>query len=352
MPLRRCRLLLGLLAFATLIVGLAAAAPSAQAAVLSPGASLAHPFSDPVWWPLSTETAMDCYSGNPGCTDPLYHPTWLMDPVSTNVSVAGPTAHEPVFAMGAGIVHYGVTHDTGCGGQHGRGNFIWIDHGDGVSSWYGHLYWPFKVRNGQYVTPRTQIAEIGNSGYANCRQYPKQHYIDIAVKRGGTNGQNNGNYVQVMHLYACVNGQRRTWPDDLPDNPGSWHKWNDLPKSKRPALTLISASDRSRSCIPSTPPTPDRTTSLRLRATGHGTLRASWSAPTTGPRGRSVIVALQEYHPSIRRWLDCRKHTLSGTATATTFTKLHVPHSFRITVSYANGTGIASPSRAVPAVVR
>jgi hypothetical protein len=351
-PFRRNRLLAAVLALGTLLAAFTLPVSGAVGATLSRGASLAHPFSDPVWWPLSTETKMDCYSGNPGCTAPLYHATWLMDPVSTNVSVVGRTAHEPVFAMGAGIVHWGVTRDQGCGGTHGRGNFIWIDHGNGVVSWYGHLYWPFKVRDGQYVTARTQIAEIGNSGYGNCRRYPSMHYIDIAVKRGSTNGQNDGKYAEFTHLYACVNGVRQTWPQQLPTNNGNWQKWNDLPKSNRPADTIIAASDGDRSCIPATPTTPDRTTSVRMTAAGHAILRATWTRPITGPAPTSTVVLLQEYHPSIRKWLDRRKHTLSAGATGTAFTALHLKHQFRVIVSFHNSAGISAGSPPVVAIAR
>jgi hypothetical protein len=333
-----------LVAVLALAAALALPIRSADAAVVSSGASTAHPFSDPVWWPLSTETKTDCYSGNPGCTSPRYHTEWLMDPVSTNRSVAGPTAHEPVFAMGAGIVHYGVSRDVGCGQAHGRGNFLWIDHGNGTLSWYGHLAWPFKAKNGQYVTARTQIAEIGNSGYSNCRTFPTLHYIDIAVERGATNGLNNGTYVQLSQLKACVGGQVQSWPRDLPQNRGAWKKWNDVPRSQRGNEIIIPASDRSRSCIPATPRTPNRATSVRLVKAGSGALRASWARPTSGPAPSSIVVNMQEYHPSIHRWLDLRKHTLPAAQRSTVFGKLHLKHTFRVTVTFRNSVGYSARS--------
>jgi hypothetical protein len=345
--IRRCRALTLLLGLAALLIAFPGALPRAGAAVFAPGASSAHPFSEPVWWPLRTETVMDCYSGNPGCTDPLYHTGWLMDVVSDDYSTTAP--HEPVYAMGAGILHYGVTADTGCGGTQSRGNWIWIDHGNGTLSWYGHLAWPFSVPNGTYVTPRTQIALIGNSGYTNCRRFPTLHYIDIAVKRGATNGQYNGTYVEVPRMYACVNGQRRTWPADI--NP-AWPTWNDVPKSSRGNESVIPASDASRGCIPVPPATPDRVATSRLVAVGSASLHATWINPSTGAAASHVIVLLQEYHPTIRRWLDERKHVLAGTATGTGFTALHVGHAFRIRVSRTNGVGISAPSAWVSATAR
>jgi len=339
----RCRplrafLTLAASAAATLALLLAPPAP-AQAVTLMPGATTAHPFSDPLWWPLRTETFMDCYRGNYGCTNPLYHTSWILDVVSSDYTKAYP--HEPVYAMGAGIVHYGVHADTGCGHAQGRGNWLWIDHGNGTLSWYGHLAWPFKVPNGAYVTPKTQIALVGNSGYSGCNKYPTMHYIDIAVKHGATNGQNNGNYVEFRHLYACVNGHRQTWPDQLND---SWRRWNDVPNSPYGNRHVLPGSDRTSDCIPSQAATPDRATGVGLRRSGSAQLTATWRLPSTGAARTSIVVLIREYHPSIRRWLDLRSHVVPSARTGTTFTGLHLKHYFRVRVSFHNSVGYSAPT--------
>ena len=347
---RRSALAALVVALATACLGLIAPAAAHASPVLMGGATLSHPYSAPVWWPLRTETMMDCYHGNPGCRAPsIQHSTWLMDVVSTDGST--PVAHEPVYAMGAGIVHYGVHRSVGCGGPipHGRGNWLWIDHGNGVVSWYGHLAWPFKVPDGAYVTPKTQIALIGNSGYSNCRRFPNLHYIDIAVKRNATNGQETGQYTEVTHLYACEDGVRQSWPDSLNS---AWHKWNDVPSSPYGDRHYIPASDADSDCIPDTPATPDRTTTVHLTRRATNALRASWALPAGGPTRRSVVVLIREYHPAIRRWLDLRKHVLPGTARATTFTGLHHNHSFRVQVTFLNRVGPSAPSPAAGAVAR
>lgn len=343
---RLLALLSVLVAFCTVLL---VPTTTVRAATLMPGATTAHPFSEPVWWPLRTETVMDCYSGNPGCTSPLYHTTWLMDVVSTDYSTT--RAHEPVYAMGAGILHYGVHGDVGCGGTipHSRGNWIWIDHGNGTLSWYGHLAWPFKVPDGAYVTPKTQIGLIGNSGYSNCLRFPTLHYIDIAVKRGATNGNPDGSYVQLYHLYACVNGARRSWPDQLHS---TWKKWNDVPKSPRGDLHILPASDASSGCVPDQPPTPDRTTTVHLRRSGTDQLTATWALPTTGRAASSIVVLIQEYHPSINRWLELRKHVLPAGRTGTVFGGLHHGHTFRVQVTLRNGAGCSAPSPLASAVAR
>ncbi len=349
--LRPARLFVALFATLTALAALllAPTAPAGAGPVLMPGASLEHPFSNPVWWPLRTETKFDCYSGNPGCTSPLYHTTWLMDVVSTDYSTTRP--HEPVYAMGAGILHYGVSSDVKCGGTipHSRGDWIWIDHGNGTLSWYGHLAWPFLVPNGAYVTPKTQIALIGNSGYSNCKKYPTLHYIDIAVKHGATNGQNNGTYYQVLHTSACVRGVQQVWPDNINRN---WRKWNDVPKSPRGNEHIIPASDADSSCIPDVPATPDRTTSVRLARSGTDQLRASWALPSTGAARSSIVVLIYEYHPSINRWLELRKHLLPATRTTTIFTGLHHNHTFRVAVTFQNSAGNSAASPLVSAVAR
>lgn len=333
---RVCALLSSVVALCTVVL---APAPAAHAAVLMPGASLAHPYSDPVWWPVRTETKMMCYHGNPGCRNPVQHITWLMDIVSTDFSTRRP--HEPVYAMGAGILHYGVHHDTGCGGENGRGNFIYIDHGNGTLSWYGHMAWPFSVPDGAYVTPQTQIGLMGNSGYWNCRTYPTLHELDIAVKHNSTNGHLNGTYVELHHLFACVRGVRQSWPEQVNSR---WQKWNDVPNSLHVEPHILPASDRNHSCISKTPATPSRTTIVHLRRSGTDALRATWTIPTTGPRPTSTVVMIQEYHPAIRRWTELRKHVLAPTRTSTSFGALHHKHSFRVMVTFHNGVGYSANS--------
>ena len=318
---------------------------TAQAVTLMPGASTAHPYSDPVWWPLRTETKMDCYSGNPGCDNPRQHPTWLMDVVSTQGSSR---PFEPVYAMGAGIVHYGVYSNQGCGGVHGRGNWLWIDHGNGTLSSYGHLAWPFKVPNGAYVTPKTQIALIGNSGYSNCYKYPWLHYIDIAVKRGAANGIPSGQYVQFFHLFACVNGVRQSWPAQLNRN---WRVWNDVPSSPGQIQHIIPASDRNSDCIPGTN-TPDRSPYARLSRAGSNALRATWTLPSTGAARSSTVVLIYEYHPAIRRWLELSKHVVGGNVASTTFTALHHNHQFKVLINFHNVVGYSGGCMSRAAVAR
>lgn len=56
----------------------------------------------------------------------------------------------------------GTVESTGT--SYGSGNYIWIDHGYGVRSYYCHLS-RIDVKKGQHVTQGTQIALSGNTGY-------------------------------------------------------------------------------------------------------------------------------------------------------------------------------------------
>jgi hypothetical protein len=351
-PLHARLILAGLVAVLLPLAGTTAATSFAAARPATTTVP-AHPYSNPVYWPLATSVNMDCYSGNPGCTNPKYHTTWIMDVVSAASTKAHPAVmgSEPVFAMGAGQVHWGVTSDQGCGsGKTGRGNFLWIDHGDGVASWYGHLAWPFKVKNGAWVTAHTRIGSMGDSGYSGCTQNSWLHYIDIVVMHGNSNGKENGKYIEFTHLYACVNNAQQNWPSQLPDNPGganAWNTWNDVPSTKYTGNpNNIEAADLSRSCIPTTPNTPKRPPTVKLKGLSTSAVRASWSAPTSGARPTGVYVKLRVWVPAGHFWLDTHLKTLSPSATSTKFTGLKAHHEYRVYVNYVNHVGAGASNHA------
>ncbi len=64
----------------------------------------------------------------------------------------------PIYAMGSGTVIVAGSH-------YGYGNAVIIDHGDGVTTLYGHMPWGGRlVEQGDKVTPGHQIGVEGNSG--------------------------------------------------------------------------------------------------------------------------------------------------------------------------------------------
>jgi hypothetical protein len=304
---------------------------SAQAATVSPGASTAHPFSNPIWYPLHTAASMGCDKGNPNCRNPLQHTVWEMDIVSA-IMTSPTDPLEAVYPMGAGIVHYGAT-GQGCGGTTtSRGNWIYVDHGDGILSYYGHLG-TIRVKNGTYVSPRTVIATVGNSGYSNCKKFHIR-YLYLAVKHGGT----TGTYVEIPSMLACVGGVAQSWPRRLSNNPGTWTRWNDVP-----SRTPIQSPDSSRACIPTPPMTPTRPAGAKLAVAGAGKLKASWVAPLTSQAVTVINVEFQEWHPSIRKWLDLVNRRLAPTR-STIFTGLPSGRLCRMRIFFANRIGWSAPA--------
>lgn len=341
------RLLLALLLVAASQVAVGARAradvpPTSPEAtvVLTGGASQAHPFSNPVWFPLATATRMGCYRGNPSvgpgpvCRNPTYHTVWAMDIVSATRTIEDPL--EPVHPMGAGIVHYGAT-GQGCGTVPSRGNWVYVDHGNGVLSYYGHLG-IILVPDGAYVTPHSIVGTVGNSGYVRCRELPNLRYLFLAVKHGGT----NGTYVDIRRMRACQGGAARTWPTELTNNPSGtdhWDVWNEVPSG-----APLEAPDASRDCIaPGPPATPDAPLGSSLRRARPHAAIARWTAPAASDRVTRVNVQFQEWHPSIARWLD-RENRVLASGTRARFRGLARGRPYRVRVSFANAQGWSAPT--------
>ncbi len=308
-----------------LLMALLPVSASAASATRSAGASTAHPYSNPVWWPLGTASTMDCYRGNPGgCGNT--HPTYLWDIIGQRG-----VNTQPVYAMGAGVVHIGAR-GTGCGHAQSRGDYLYIDHGNGVLTYYGHLGRMF-VKNGQYVTARTRIAYIGNSGYARCHIYPTLRYLMVALKHGGT----GGNYVEMTHSWACLPGRSSAtlWPQHLA-HAGVTH-WNAVRK-----FTAIPAT--TRSCVPRTPATAVRPGHPALTHPGAGQLRARWARPRSADHVTRAVVQLWQYHPTTKHWGLLRTHAKTPGATTTLFTHVSGRYKYRTNVLFRNTTGYSAPS--------
>jgi Peptidase family M23 len=356
-PARTTRLpLFGPLVLALVLLAAALAAgtglPTRPAASISAGASTSHPFSNPVWWPVDVASNMGCYRGNPTLnvlkgqetcrtnadgTPDIQHKVWALDIPSQTRQVADP--HEGVYAAGAGIVHVGGSGWT-CRttSTNSRGNWLWIDHGNGVVSEYGHLG-SFQVRDGQYVSARTQIATIGNSGYSRCATVRDMRYLWFGVRYGGRAGA----YVDFKTLKVCSGGSVRTWPSQLPNS--RWTVFNELPS--RTALPATSG----RGCIPAPPATPSKPGGGRVSSPAAGRLSASWSlASSTTPS--VIVVQLQEWHPTISQWLDWSHHRKSGTSRTTLFTGLQSHRHYRMRVWFGNGTGWSAASAWSDMIVR
>jgi hypothetical protein len=166
-----------------------------------------------------------------------------------------------------------------------------------------------------------------------------KHDARITARGGLT-----GTYTQVTHSYACVQGQRVEWPQQLAGNNGNgWDRWHSVPVN-----TPIPATSPHRDCIP--PPatsTMPRDSKLSRRSTT--SMAATWAPAALRYHVKTVRAMLQEYHPSISTWLPRYTQMLPGTATRVHFGNLDVHHQFRVKIWFGNHAGW---SRASPWRVR
>ncbi|MFC7443316.1 peptidoglycan DD-metalloendopeptidase family protein [Laceyella putida] len=86
-----------------------------------------------------------------------FHPIRHVRKLHAGIDLAGPVG-TPIYAAGDGIV-------VKAGESNGFGNLIIIDHGNGMQTWYGHMYSNMiYVRPGQQVKRGDHIAGIGSAG--------------------------------------------------------------------------------------------------------------------------------------------------------------------------------------------
>lgn len=320
-PARSVLRALVLLVAAFLVSATAAVVTATTAEALAPVSS-AHPYSDPVWYPLRVSTRMDCVKNNPGCRNP--HPEWMMDVVPDGQ--AHSTSHAGVYSMGAGIVHYGDAHGASCGKENSYGTWIWIDHGAGTLSRYGHLS-KITVRNGQTVAAGTQIGVVGTTGKkANCHIA----YTNFSIQKKGLKTSNG---VEFPTLRACSarTGATQTWPNAI----SRYTRWNAMRQG-----TTIPAS--SGSCIPnSVPHTAPRPAHVAV-ARGKGKLRVAWTRPAAASRTTVAMVEISEWHTSRHYWdlpRNSRWVSVPSSRTSVTVSKLTKNRLHRVRVFLHNSAG-------------
>lgn len=310
------------LALALLLALASAVVVRAPGAAAQAPVSASHPYSDPIWYPLRVSSFMDCVKNNPGCKTP--HSEWMMDVVpdgqGQRMSRAG------VYAMGAGIVRYGDASGARCGVENSYGTWIWIDHGAGTLSRYGHLS-SITVRNGQYVAAGQQIGVVGTTGK---RQNCHVAYTNFSIQH---NGLKTTNGVEFKTLQACSarTGARQTWPTAI----SRYSRWNSMPTK-----TLIPAS--SGSCIAArTPATAPRLSGVAI-ARGKGKLRVAWKRPAASYRTTVVMVEISEWHTGGRYWdlpRNSRWVAVSASKTSVTVGRLTRNRLHRVRVFTHNPAG-------------
>jgi Peptidase family M23 len=326
---RSCRRTIPVLLSALLTLGLLVpmqlvGAGSAAAAVVAPGASPAHPYSQPVWWPFhdtahsAFDVRMDCAAHTPGCLSSHQHgdqAVTLQTVKHGEDGGPGNYVHAAVYAAGAGIVHIGSYNPTRnkCGSNApAMGNYLTVDHGGGVTTRYGHLA-SIRVHEGEYVSPSTVLGTTGSSGAHNDCYVD---YLNFRIARDNTG-------VLLGTFQGCSTDRVPLRYDTL----------NDVPHR-----TLL---NRAGTACPTSPP---RTFSQprigHLGRIGYTGVTAHWAAPSTKPR--RVQVLLELYHTVMKKWLPENRLTLtvgSRTPTSHSFRGLRKGASYRVQVSFGNGYG-------------
>lgn len=321
---------------ATAVTVLTSAGPAA--ATVRTHASTHHPYSNPVWMPVSSAAVMNCMKNNPGCPPNQVDKQWSWDIGGQDEPVG--RYSQKVYAMGAGIVHVLAT-GQGCGGNdENRGNTLYIDHGNGVISMYSHLAPTLLVRSGDYVSARTPIGYMGNSGYTRCHTNPTYRFVAVVVEHHSrtVNGGAGvfGEYVQVTHTYTCIRGERVEWPQQLGSGYPSWYHVR--------VGASIPSTDSSRSCIHTPPSTAPEPADAALRKASSTSTTASWHRPSSRYHVTKIVAQLQQYHPAIHAYTDLQVRTLKPTATHTSFGGLSHGHTYRLHVWFYNSSGWSRPS--------
>ena len=326
--------LLGLLGVTATSSAAASASSSSDSA---PTVTAAHPYSNPVWLPLHSGFGIDCAGNNPGCTSD--RPFFSIDMVPTGQFGADAhTSHARVYAMGAGVVHIGEAHGTSCGSTPvaSFGTWVWIDHGSGVVSRYGHLS-KILVKNGTHVAAGQPIGVVGETGKAkNCGV----NYVDFMVDHHGL--ANNNSY-HFNSLRACsTDGVLQSWPAEAAttQKPGSSTRVHFSAWDKVRHGTQFPAS--TGDCIPGGAPsttTSPATVKVTKPAAEH--LTVSWSKPAT-TNTQHAMVELSVWHSSSNSWARAHNEiwrSLPATASRVTFTGLMHHHLYRARVSFLGGVG-------------
>lgn len=132
--------------------------------------------NDAYWWPIGSSTATNgnVYGGNPSTTyvSSPYGPRTIngINSFHKGVDIAAACNENVIIATKSGTVttvndscpSYG-SYQNDCGG--GYGNYVIIDHGDGTSSVYAHMYLnSITVQVGDTVQQGEKVGMMGSSG--------------------------------------------------------------------------------------------------------------------------------------------------------------------------------------------
>ncbi len=296
---------------------------------------------------------VDCTHSNNCPAGP--HAEWGIDLVATLAGNPGAAVRydNGVYAMGAGIAHIGDAHGKKCGfgGAHSDfGTWVWIDHGGGVVSKYGHLA-SISVKDGQQVYVGTKLGTMGSTGDASPKNCSYENYIDFQVRHGGITGPSvefstSDAPTRDGDLLICTpDGVSRVaehgrplWPYTDPSQTleaNKYHRIDDLRQNWQVVPGQSGCTARAKA--------QRAPTGVALKKSGKA-LAASWSKAPAGVN--AVRVEFGRYHPSTgwdparnEKWVD-----RGPSATSTKFGSLHSKAKYRVRVWFHTAQGWTSPS--------
>jgi murein DD-endopeptidase MepM/ murein hydrolase activator NlpD len=326
------RLAACLLSAALAIVGLTVSTSPAGAAAVPVN-------SDPTWYPLHAAAIVGCIGDGPSHNLPA-RGTCSGDHLGyfgLNLDIALVSGVYPttagVWAAGGGTVT-AVVKTASCSTSSSGGNYVSIDHGGGIVSFYEHLSSTF-VKTGQSVRPGTLLGYASNTGAGNCASHP---YLDFVVRNDG------GGYAdltQVTNTLKACTAARATkpqiWPGDIsPGSPSTWIKTTYLktavPASVAPCGTSLTLATYA------TPHSPAVSSTTGKAAVSWGLTKAD-----------STMIQEMIYHPSSKAYsVPCSGTTKGCSAgyfptgagvTKYTASGLLSKQTYRFRIARHNGTG-------------
>jgi hypothetical protein len=321
-----------LMALAACVAGSLSLAGSAEARVIAAsGASYWHPYSNPVWYPLrGSDATMDCASSNPGCSSAKLHHDQAMSILTRTMVGKKPVYHRaPVYAAGAGVLHIGKNVGNACSASGSLGTWVWIDHGAGVTSRYGHLDGIISsVHEGMYVTPDTIIGYTGHSGEKKSGDcYRATHYLNFQITHNGI----YGTPTRLSTLHVCSGSKSVTWPSRIHS---SWTTFQRVPQTS----ALRNSGQSATACVSHVWMRTAGLPSSKL-AKHTGSVHAVWSKAPSNFRVSRTYVELEEWHPANRTWSVESRRTLSGGTASTWFKGLAHHRIYRTEVNFYNSSG-------------
>lgn len=265
---------------------LAVIAVVAVAPAHAPSASLAAgpgQYGPPEWLPLRVSSDgkpydVGCVKTNCTISGAPYHDYWAIDLLD---HAGQPGA--PVFAAGKGQVVGVIGSLTACGPSGTPANYVYIDHGNGVFSYYVHMT-TVTVSTGQWVDENTQIGTVGAVGYTfPCPAY-HLHYAVYASSVAIDPGPLKACHGASLVTYPAALGYS-SW-DTVP--PWAFGVWSDGSSCARtppgPPTEVAATPDDGRAAVSFTAPASDgfdAITSYTVTASPGGAQATGASSPLT-----------------------------------------------------------------------